>query len=110
MNTDNTQDGAEPSPASAGSVAHEQAEVLAKGIADIIRIAAEPDWIPVSERLPANGQAVLLYDPCVPDDDSIALVVFSEGEWRSPSEEGRPMYDYEPTHWMPLPAPPTDGK
>ena len=66
-------DDTERSVASAGSVG----EVLAKGIADIIRIATEPEWIPVSERLPKEGQRVLAYEK--PD-----LIVVAEMHSRMP--------------------------
>ena len=70
-------------------------------------------WIPVAEQRPPDCQAVLAYDPRVPADDAIAMLSFnvSSGEWSCPcARESDPAYDYEPTHWMPLPAPPTDGK
>jgi hypothetical protein len=99
MSDDNTQGGAEPSLASVGSV-----------IANIIRIAAEPEWIPVSERLPEEGQRVLTYEK--PE-----LIVVAEMHSRSVSgglwwstDNGHTAYSVFPTHWMPLPAPPADDK
>jgi hypothetical protein len=111
MDDDNTQGGAEPSSASAGSVANDQAEVLAKGIADIIRTAAEPDWIPVTERLPNRGEWVLAYGPHY----SHIVAECDRGEWRSvyrDSETGEPWLREAGmvTHWMPLPAPPSDDE
>jgi hypothetical protein len=102
MDTDNTQDTPEPSLASAGSVG----EVLAKGISDIIRIAAEPDWISVTERLPEPCEQVLCY----------AITEWTPG-WEPQivvtSHNGHGYWDCDSmtvTHWRPLPAPPSDGK
>jgi hypothetical protein len=92
-------DDTERSVASAGSVG----EVLAKGIADIIRIAAEPDWIPVVERLPPDRTVVLAWS-----GKRVAFGYISDGNWIDT------LYGWVipngPTHWMPFPAPPTDGK
>jgi hypothetical protein len=74
-------------------------EVLAKGIADIIRIAAEPEWIPVTERLPPDRTVVLAWS-----GKRVAFGYISYGNWIDP------LYGLvipnAPTHWMPLPAPP----
>ena len=67
-------------------------------------------WIPVTERLPEEGQRVLAYEK--PE-----LIVVAEmhsrsvsgGHWWS-TDDGHTAYSVFPTHWMPLPAPPTDGK
>ena len=99
-------DAAEPSLASAGSVANYQAEVLAKGIADIIRIAAEPDWIPVSERLPEAGQTVMLWNYVDHRLGWLKYTANGVAYFFSTQDE----CNIEPTHWMPLPAPPSDGK
>jgi hypothetical protein len=76
-------------------------EVLAKGIADIIRIATEPDWIPVSERLPVD----IPHGYClVTDGTEVGTANYSKesGNWDHCIDR-----DYwKPTHWMPLPAPP----
>lgn len=104
MSDDNTQGTTEPSPASAGSVG----EVLAKWIADIIWTAAEPDWIPVTERLPPICQPVLVV--------ALGRVITAtrrEGRWRHDIDTGTQTFSLgvcTPTHWMPLPAPPTDAK
>jgi hypothetical protein len=94
----------ERSLASAGSVG----EVLAKGIADIIRIATEPDWIPVTERLPAMGQQVLVV--------ALGRVITAtrrDGWWRHEIDTGTQTFSLgvcTPTYWMPLPAPPETSK
>jgi len=105
MSDDNTQNAAEPSPASAGSVANDQAEVLAKGIADIIRIAAEPDWIPVTERLPDEYEVVMVGWAGRRD---IGKGYLLNGKWHDPLVCIPDVN--QPTHWMPLPTPPSDGK
>lgn len=63
-----------------------------------------PRWIPVSEQLP---------------DDNVNVIAFlpggrEPGGVREMGREGESWYDGDgyteltPTHWMPLPAPPTD--
>jgi hypothetical protein len=99
MSDDNTRGAGEPSPASAGSVG----EVLAKGIADIIRIATEPDWIPVTERLPMTTADVLV---SVQGQPERFVAWLERGRWACSVTNNR----LRVTHWMPLPAPPTDGK
>lgn len=69
------------------------------GTGDIV----EQRWIPVTERLPPGGVRVLIW--CGPG----TFVDFATLDWKY----GWHYDDYgspEPTHWMPLPAPPTDGK
>ena len=106
MNTDNTRDGAEPSLASAGSVAD---------------YPAKPDgWVPVTERLPPPGFGVLIFfratdndgtPSCIGCDGNGGLITVAamdriDGKCLWTSEYG----DETPTYWMPLPAPPTDSK
>jgi hypothetical protein len=71
-------------------------------------------WVPVTERLPALGDEVLVYAP----NDKFRKVGFDE--WRELREcpvdfstvsvvvgEGWGEYEFdEVTHWMPLPPPP----
>ena len=87
----------ERSFASAGSVAN--------------HAACMNSWIPVTERLPKEGQRVLAYEK--PD-----LIVVAEMHSRMPlvggiwwsTDNGYTPYSVFPTHWMPLPAPPTARK
>jgi hypothetical protein len=85
-----TQETNEPSGASGGSLA----------------------WIPVTERLPAALEIVLTAGPCGP----VIGYVCRKGRWHSEhcdNETGEPYLGDaggKPTHWVPLPAPPTDAK
>ncbi|MGT5005397.1 DUF551 domain-containing protein [Escherichia coli] len=64
--------------------------------------AIQNGWIPVSERVPEVGQAVLAYRPDAPesDDPLIKMAVYT-----GKSHHGFNCY-CTPTHWMPLPAAP----
>jgi hypothetical protein len=55
-------DDARDSSASRGSVANDQAEVLAQGIANIVAVLSEPDWISADERLPTYSDAIWVFD------------------------------------------------
>ncbi len=89
MNSDNTRDAAEPSPASAGSAANRQATL--------------DGWIPVTERLPAKDLMVLVWS----QSDGLHLARLDLwGQWRDADEN----FGKKITHWMPLPAPPTARK
>jgi hypothetical protein len=66
----------------------------------------ERRWIPVSERMPQDGKAVLVLDNC-PHADRRFIGMVLNGEWCDNNFyilDGR----RTPTHWMPLPAPPSD--
>jgi hypothetical protein len=63
------------------------------------------NWISVDERLPPNGQRVLLYRI----DCTITVGYFvghkiNKEVWRS--HDLMWPYQYPPTHWMPIPDPP----
>ena len=76
----NINETAEPSGASAGSVA----------------------WIPVGDQLPELGiEVVALWDG-VPEFASL----LDDGAWWIRGGAAR----FAATHWMPIPAPPADGK
>jgi hypothetical protein len=65
-------------------------------------------WIPVTERLPAMGQQVLVV--------ALGRVITAtrrDGWWRHEIDTGTQTFSLgvcTPTYLMPLPAPPTDGK
>jgi hypothetical protein len=110
---------AEPSGASGGSLANrtsqrndEAADIMAQGIAEMLRIAAEPAWIPVTERLPDKNVNVIVFIPAAAEQTYIASLD-DGGMWFS-SDPTADAYslgeDGAPTHWMPLPAPPTASK
>ena len=77
-------------------------------------------WIPVTERLPPPGFGVLIFfqatdsdgtPSCIGCDGNGGLIAVAamdriDGQCLWTSEYG----DETPTHWMPLPAPPADGK
>ncbi len=58
-------------------------------------------WIPVSERLPPNGEVDVLGW----DGERIKVVRWQAGHWRSELDEEIAAETYV-THWMPLPEPP----
>ena len=105
------QDDAAMSPASTGSLANAhsalqdaEAKIIADGIAEIMRIASEPEWIPVTERLPEPYQTVLAFWK---DGGIHTSWVTRCGMWEAHFDDGgRDTVN----HWMPLPAPPTDAK
>lgn len=67
-------------------------------------------WIPVTERLPSIHEDVLMY---FKDDDNMVAGYLDDVDedssmWSAYSDGG--YYtdcDYVPTHWMPLPEPPS---
>ena len=119
----------EQSIPSRGSVAHPLAESLrdmsdklnacGNDFSDILLDAArELDrrrWIPVTERLPELLTEVLGWHPA----DRVRAWFRHSGQplnapyWEQWEPQDRECDDCNvkaPTHWMPLPAPPTDGK
>jgi hypothetical protein len=66
------------------------------------------EWISIEQKLPHDGQRVLLYTPypffgsdysCIGDRESISTCTINEGTHRSPIF----------THWMPLPPGPSSA-
>lgn len=64
--------------------------------------AGTMNWISVKDRLPESGIDVLVFT-----DDYCAYTAHYDGYWWL---SGEPTLSYNVTHWMPLPAPPEDGK
>ena len=87
-------------------------ELLAKYAA----LVSETRWIPVTERLPEDHIAVAVFvQGDHPADRSVTVAHMFQGHWRCPYFGEEFLEDVSivmgrPTHWMPLPAPPTDGK
>ncbi len=64
-------------------------------------------WIPVTERFPDKGQRVLILGGV----DDVCIATYCGAKWgRDHVWVGDDDSAYKPTHWMPLPAPPTDAK
>ena len=62
-----------------------------------------PHWIPVTERLPNERQLVIACDT----SEMVCSRIFEGGRWIGPATT---LPTNGVTHWMPLPAPPTDSK
>ena len=62
-------------------------------------------WIPVTERLPEEWEAVLVYSWCGFCETAVYLGV--PGKWRVTWDHTM-MDDGIVTHWMPLPQPPKE--
>ena len=68
--------------------------------------AGVPQWIPVMERLPEAGETVLLWNYVDHRLGWLKYTANGAAYFFSTQDE----CNIHPTHWMPLPAPPTDGK
>ncbi len=64
----------------------------------IVRDECEPKWVSVDDRMPVDGQFVLVYMPHIYTDDMVVRV----------RKFGCPIHwsDRGITHWMPLPEGP----
>lgn len=61
-------------------------------------------WIPVSERLPEEGQSVIVYDRIA---SGCEVVTYGSGEWKYwEFHHSVKFFKDIFTHWMPLPQPP----
>lgn len=85
---------------------HDYLESRAEMVDRVTDAFVKPRWIPVGERLPEIGVSVLCSSPERLGDDWVWIGQREEYDWYFPgaNEMGTP------THWMPLPAPPTDAK
>lgn len=70
------------------------------------------EWRPI-ETAPKDRTRILAYQGKVPDDETPQIMIWIGDRWviawdhSDLLEVGGPN-GYEPTHWMPLPDPPTD--
>ena len=65
------------------------------------------EWIPVDERLPEETGRYLTANKILDDKIDVFDLWFDGGFWYIDDEDE--MFDYEVTHWMPLPQPPKGG-
>lgn len=68
----------------------------------------QSEWIPVSERLPENNAHVIVFSP-LPETQTPCEALWHDGDWWY-EDNGSTKWIYNlPTHWRPLPEPPTKG-
>jgi hypothetical protein len=87
----------------------DDADTAVEAAQKIERLLSERQWIPVSERLPEVGVRVLVSNG---RDASVGSrehphyeAQYGKAEWQLDNWDA-----CDPTHWMPLPAPPTASK
>jgi hypothetical protein len=96
------------SAASRGSVAN-LAYWKTNGKRRITNMSGE--WISVSERYPEEDEDVLVFSTDGMQDIRLAQMASFDGiMWRFCDMDDDDVDSFGITHWMPLPAPPTDGK
>jgi len=84
-------------------------DLLTAALAEIARLREERRWVPVGERLPEEGLLVLWYCP----DERWPV---TSGRFERPyhmnwgGDMSVPISEGGYTHWMPLPAPPSEGE
>ena len=87
---------------------HSEGDATAKlynEAADAIEELSKPKWIPVTERLPEDGErALVMRFDYVTNTPFYDLLWFDKGEWWNRRYTG----NYAVTHWMPLPEPPKE--
>ena len=67
-----------------------------------------PRWIPTDESLPDVDDHVLIFCPFLEPEETTCADRQKNGMWVC--DDGQLLGATEPTHWMPLPPPPTDDK
>ena len=75
-------------------------EAIAELEAENARLKAERRWIPVSERLPEDGEVVWLWDG---NNLGMGYYLVLSGCFM---DRDTPLRRIKPTHWMPLPESP----
>ena len=75
-----------------------------QAIVDALELLKEqPQWIPVSKRMPETGERVLVLDALIPSF-KVMRVDYRDSERRKTFACSNRV-----THWMPLPKPPKEG-
>lgn len=107
-----------------GVIAGENFQCRAADAAVTVKAAAAlisqlPRWIPVAERLPDVDCTVWVYIPYIRQceatrrecESSLRGRAHFDGKdyWFWADDVGSEMMDAMPTHWMPLPTPPSGG-
>ena len=88
----------------AADAVESMSEMVADAYSTIANMEADkPCWIPVTERLPEEKHAVLVWQPQYLNS---YVVVLSDGEWFVYGGYGTKVFGV--THWMPLPEPPKE--
>ena len=87
------------------NVAYWQAQLTKSMCGETLAELERPRWIPVTERLPEDGErALVMRFDYVTNTPFYDLLWFDKGEWWNRRYTG----DYAVTHWMPLPEPPKE--
>ena len=66
------------------------------------------EWISVKDRLPEYNIKCLVYIPQPGYYPKIIVAYYSSTKNIWIGTEGSIYYNHRPTHWMPLPSPPTE--
>ena len=70
----------------------------------------EHEWISVKERLPEEKTYVLILSDTIAGKMEKVSFLYKDSEsrncWAALDEYGKNLFDWQPTHWMPLPEPP----
>ena len=73
-----------------------------------------PHWIPVEEKLPEEKTYVLILADTIAGKMEKVSFLYKDSEgrncWTALDGYGKNLFDWQPTHWMPLPEPPKEGE
>jgi hypothetical protein len=84
-------------------VQHDDEEVWREDVSYLLTLV--PRWIPVTERLPEEGERTLTAYDNIGVNEYIGDVAGNGPTWNTDECQG-----VWPTHWMPLPEPPKEGE
>jgi hypothetical protein len=66
-------------------------------------VDAAMSWQPIETALKNSDAPILVYQPGEYLEHRMTIAWFGNGVWNSIYDDG---WDWNPTHWMPLPEPP----